>query len=344
MKKFTKGCLVTALVLFIMGCLICAVCGVLGGYRQITAGVLNNINGIPFACEWQEDGGFNLGFFKYDWEDDVSWERGEWQEADTSGTMQKLAVTEDTLWELDVEVTDCSLTIEESSDDSVWLAVDGSRSKTYYQIEKEAGNKNILSIRKKGYRRNGIQYDGISDDIRLYMPRGCNLHEISIMMGAGEMKTIPLTADELEINVGAGNCEAQGFEAETIELLVGAGRISTTGLKAKKAVMEIGVGELTVSEIDVQGQTEIELDLGNADITGTLTGETDAECNLGELRFHLTGSEEDYGFDVECGVGEIKIGNNSYSGIASSRSWNQDRRNQFELDCDLGSIIVTFDK
>lgn len=342
MKKFSKGCLITALVLFILGCLICTICGVLGGFRQITEGVLNGVAGIPFGCYWQENGGFNLGFFDDDWKEDDFWKEN-WQQADTSGTKQKLAVKGDTLRELDIEVTDCNLTIVESSDDAVWLSVDGGRSKTYYQIEKDGGNQNTLSIHRNRHHKTGDRYDG-GDSICLYLPKDCDFHEISIMMGAGYMETVPLKADEMDINVGAGACEAQGLEADTIELLVGAGRIKTAGLKAKKATMEVGVGELIVGHIDVKDSTEVELDLGNADITGTLTGEIEAKCNLGELRLHLTGSEDDYGFDVECGMGNIKIENDNYSGLGVSRSWNEGRGNQFELDCDMGSIIVTFDK
>ena len=35
MKKFTKGCLMTALVLFLVGLILSVVCGLLGGFRQL---------------------------------------------------------------------------------------------------------------------------------------------------------------------------------------------------------------------------------------------------------------------------------------------------------------------
>ena len=37
MKKFTKSCLITALVLFIIGSVFCATFGMMGGFRQIDA-------------------------------------------------------------------------------------------------------------------------------------------------------------------------------------------------------------------------------------------------------------------------------------------------------------------
>ena len=55
-------------------------------------------------------------------------------------------------------------------------------------------------------------------------------------------------------------------------------------------------------------------------------------------------SEDDYGFDVDCGMGDIKIGNHHYSGFGDSSSWNIDKKNQIEISCDMGNITVTFDK
>ena len=37
MKKFTKGCLITALVLFVLGCAFYIICGVMGGFGQLKA-------------------------------------------------------------------------------------------------------------------------------------------------------------------------------------------------------------------------------------------------------------------------------------------------------------------
>ena len=46
MKKFTKGCLITALVLFIVGLIICGVGGLLGGFRELSE--MDGIGSIPF--------------------------------------------------------------------------------------------------------------------------------------------------------------------------------------------------------------------------------------------------------------------------------------------------------
>lgn len=344
MKKFTKGCLITALILFILGCLICTICGVLGGFRQVASGALNGIAGIPFGYYREADGDYRFGFWDDDWEkEDTFWDKENWKKTDGNGTKQKLPLTADTFRSLEVVVTDCNFMIEESSDEYVWLSVKGDTSKTYYKIEKDTGNKDILSIENAGYHRVGNWRNGPNDAISLYLPKGCELDSVCIEMGAGYMESVPLKADIMDISVGAGVCEAKGFEAETINLLVGAGQLKTDGLRAKTAVLEIGVGEMIAQNVDVNQLMQVELDMGNAEVTGKITGQLDAECSLGNLNMRLAGSEDDYGFEVDCGMGEVRIGSHHYSGLSDSRSWNSDRKNHVKLDCEMGNATITFE-
>ncbi len=343
MKKFTKGSLVTALVLFLLGCIICVVCGLLGGFKQISSGALNGVAGIPFGFYRHVDGGHRFGFWDDDWErEDSFWEKENWLKADVNGTKQKLGVTADSLHSLEIVLTDCNFIIEESSDEHVWLSVKGDTSKTYYKIEKDTLNKDILSIENAGYHRVGNWRNGPNDTISLYLPKGCDLDYVSIDMGAGYMQSVPLRADNMEINVGAGVCEAKGFEAEVMNLLVGAGQIETAGLKADTAVLEIGVGGIIVQGMDVREVMEVELGMGNAEITGSFAGQLDANCSLGNLNMHLAGSEDDYGFEVDCNMGDVKIGSHHYSSLSSRKSWNSDSHNQMEIDCEMGNITITF--
>ena len=61
MKKFTKGCLMTALVLFFVGLTISLVCGLLGGFRQLTEMGLSD---FPFGLYRDFAGDWRIGFFR----------------------------------------------------------------------------------------------------------------------------------------------------------------------------------------------------------------------------------------------------------------------------------------
>ena len=73
MKKFTKGCLMTALILFLVGVVICGVSGLLGGFRQVRE--MNGIGGIPFGYHKSADGNWHLGFFHNNGEIGKEWEK-----------------------------------------------------------------------------------------------------------------------------------------------------------------------------------------------------------------------------------------------------------------------------
>ncbi len=62
MKKFTKGCLTTALVLFIIGLILSVVCGLLGGFRELEE--MGDIEDIPFVWRMDSDGDWRIGFFR----------------------------------------------------------------------------------------------------------------------------------------------------------------------------------------------------------------------------------------------------------------------------------------
>ena len=77
MKKFTKGCLMTALILFIIGLILSIVCGLLGGFRELRK--MGIVYGIPFVWDWDDDNDWRIGFFRSsgydgdDLEDPASW-------------------------------------------------------------------------------------------------------------------------------------------------------------------------------------------------------------------------------------------------------------------------------
>ena len=80
MKKFTKGCLITALIIFVLGCLLCVIGGLLGGFRQLSN--INNIKGIPFAFGRDANGDFHFGFFNDEWND---YDESVWNDYEENG-------------------------------------------------------------------------------------------------------------------------------------------------------------------------------------------------------------------------------------------------------------------
>ena len=110
---------------------------------------------------------------------------------------------------------------------------------------------------------------------------------------------------------------------EKVELEVGASEAKISDLKAQQLKIAVGVGEATLRNLDVK--------------------ELDAETGVGQLNIELTGKETDYSYNLDCGIGAIIIGDNSYGGFGSSHSvHHQDTKCHMDIDCGIGEVKVTF--
>ena len=105
---------------------------------------------------------------------------------------------------------------------------------------------------------------------------------------------------------------------------MGAGEFdSKNPVTAKEADLEIGTGSMTFA------------DLSAKKISG--------ECGLGELDLTMTGTQEDYNYDLECGVGNLDVGSDSYSGLGREKSIsNTGADRKLDLECGMGNVSVDF--
>ena len=109
-----------------------------------------------------------------------------------------------------------------------------------------------------------------------------------------------------------------------VELGLGAGEAKLTGLIANSVDVEIGAGEAKIDHLD--------------------TNELNANVDVGNLYIELVGSEADYNYDAECGVGEIEIGTTSVSGLGGSKETHNPGANRhLDLECGMGHIQIVFE-
>lgn len=110
---------------------------------------------------------------------------------------------------------------------------------------------------------------------------------------------------------------------DEVDLELDAGKASITGLVANSVDIEVGAGEVNLKGLD----------------TKTL----DTGVGAGKLYIELIGEESDYNYDAECGMGEIKIGTASISGMGGSKETNHPGASRFmDLECGMGEIQIEF--
>ena len=130
---------------------------------------------------------------------------------------------------------------------------------------------------------------------------------------------------ELEIEMGAGTVYLnRDIETEKLSVEMGAGEFeSKNPVTAREADLEIGTGSMTFADLSVKK------------ISG--------ECGLGELDLTMTGTQEDYNYDMECGVGNLDVGSDSYSGLGREKSIsNTGADRKLDLECGMGNVSVDF--
>lgn len=331
MNKFTKGCLMTALILFLVGIVICGVSGLLGGFRQIRE--MNGIGSIPFGYHKNADGNWQIGFLHNNERIGKDWEKERYLLI-SEGQENGISMNADAFTELDIELADCVLYLEESKDDQIRVYVEGDDLRYYWLVEGRT-----LRLRNAGKMKS---HD--DDEVHVSIPADLSFRELEIDFGAGLLvAATPLNAQEMDIEIGAGECELMEVSADEADIMVGAGKLFVGALGIRTAEITVGAGELTVDDIIVNDKLDLSIGVGSAMVNGTILGDLSLDCGMGTAAMALTGSEDDHSYEVEVAMGNVLIGHHDHGGFAASRSWNSGKDSRFDIECDMGSVAIAFE-
>ena len=304
MKKFTKGMLIAAGIFAAAGIGLTAAGGVMGASMSELTGV-NSLKRILRMTEWDDDYDDDHDDIDDDYEDHVEHDGMEYSTEMGQKDMAPAVVG------------------NESS-------MDG----TVYQLKYQPTK---LDIELKYDEL--ILEEGDSFCVRVYDDNGKNVivKESSDTLKVRSSKKLSKTRkvcisypedvklQELEIEMGAGTVYLnRDIETEKLSVEMGAGEFdSKNPVTAEEADLEIGTGSMTFA------------DLSAKKISG--------ECGLGELDLTLTGTQEDYNYDLECGVGNLDVGSDSYSGLGREKSIsNTGADRKLDLECGMGNVSVNF--
>nr|WP_303242798.1 DUF4097 family beta strand repeat-containing protein [uncultured Blautia sp.] len=307
MKKFTKGMLIAAGIFAAAGIGLTAAGGVMGASMSELTGV-NSLKRILWMTEWDDD---HDDYDDIDDDDDDDYEdRVEHDGMEHSAEMGQKNM-------------EPAAVGNESATDGI-----------VYQLKYQPTK---LDIELKYDEL--ILEEGDSFCVRVYDDNGKNVtvKESSDTLKVRSTKKLSKTRkvcisypedvklQELEIEMGAGTVYLnRDIETEKLSVEMGAGEFdSKNPVTAEEADLEIGTGSMTFA------------DLSAKKISG--------ECGLGELDLTMTGTQEDYNYDLECGVGNLDVGSDSYSGLGREKSIsNTGADRKLDLECGMGNVSVNF--
>ena len=303
MKKFTKGMLIAAGIFAAAGIGLTAAGGVMGASMSELTGV-NSLKRILRMTEWDDD------HDDYDDIDDDDDDRVEHDGMEHSAEMGQKNM-------------EPAAVGNESATDGI-----------VYQLKYQPTK---LDIELKYDEL--ILEEGDSFCVRVYDDSGKNVtvKESSDTLKVRSTKKLSknrkvcisypedVKLQELEIEMGAGTVYLnRDIETEKLSVEMGAGEFeSKNPVTAREADLEIGTGSMTFADLSAR--------------------KTDGECGLGELDLTLTGTQEDYNYDLECGVGNLDVGSDSYSGLGREKTIsNKGADRKLDLECGMGNVSVNF--
>ncbi len=143
------------------------------------------------------------------------------------------------------------------------------------------------------------QYDAA--DIRIYLPEHFRFSETDVSMSLGWVQMNNLKTDDLKIDSYTGDFEMNDIQCQKLDL-------------------DAGVGSTKINHLSFQNQLDIDLGVGSVYVL-------------------LDGHEDEYSYNVDVGLGDVMIGDRSFSGIVDTHLNKRGHKN-IDVDCGLGSVDI----
>lgn len=129
--------------------------------------------------------------------------------------------------------------------------------------------------------------------------------------------------DEVDLDIAAAFAHIDGIQAQNISITIGAGQANVSNITADEIQVEVGAGQASVSTLDAK--------------------EIEAKCGMGQINLEVAGTQSDYNYDVECGMGNVEVGHHGYGGVGSQHHGdNHEAVRHIDVECGMGEVTVKF--
>ena len=166
--------------------------------------------------------------------------------------------------------------------------------------------------------------DNKNGQVILYVPENYYFHEVEVEVGSGDLWFDNLNAQKVSLEVGAGYVALENPQIQELEISLGAGEIEMTGMEIGDLDVEVGMGRLMAD--------------------GAVLNYADVECAMGYVEIGLAGSEKDYNYHLVSSMGDIQVGEICYisGGNAQKRTIHNNASKEIEIECAMGNVNIWF--
>lgn len=160
-----------------------------------------------------------------------------------------------------------------------------------------------------------------------------------IVVKATNVEDISVGVKNETLKIGfSGNADIDVDEAEDRRLVV----IIPFQMQFEMVDMEIGASKAYIGGL-IADEVSISVGAGQATVEQLSVNKLDVEAGLGEVNISLNGAQEEYNYEVECGIGSVKVGEATYGGFAAEQSVTHDGAvKEIKVECGVGAVTILF--
>lgn len=315
MKKFFKGCFITALICLVLGVALVVVVTLVGDKEKIAEEIYNLTDGkVEMHMDSWDDFGIHISG---DWEG-----RYDINEASVfdenyevwEGDVKKKRINQEEVDSLEIDVGGNSLEVKLSEDEFYYIEQQGEGKLQAYEENRAIYIKAIV---------NKVSGGKEGPKLILYVPADADLEKINVELGAGTVVVSELNAKTVEIDLGAGYLEWKALNADSL-------------------LVDIDAGKVVVKDGKL-GDLEVDCAAGDCQVQGELQGNVKVECAAGNVSLSPVGKETEFNYDLKCTVGSIQVGDVEVSEMNETKKMDNGAYKTMELSVSAGNIEVEFE-
>ncbi|MEA4988265.1 MAG: DUF4097 family beta strand repeat-containing protein [Anaerovorax sp.] len=183
---------------------------------------------------------------------------------------------------------------------------------------------------------NGKEGGGV---IEITYPKQTIFRDVRIVSDMGEVEAEDLSSSNLQVDVDLGSIDLKEVNVQTLQVRADAGNVLLSEGSVDRAELELDLGSLETKNWNTKGLVAV-LSGGEADLNGVFLGETNIDCDLGNIVLQVLDSRENYSYDVDVDLGTIYVDGKK---IKSGSSVNKNVENKIDLNAGAGDIKLNFE-
>lgn len=147
--------------------------------------------------------------------------------------------------------------------------------------------------------------------------------------------------DKLVINCNSSFINFFGVGTSNAELTI---EIPDSQL-LKEVRIDMGVGDLSGDAGMIRCEKmDIDSGVGDCELWADVTETITIDGGIGDISLKLYGEEEDFNYDIDCGIGSIDIGEKRYDSLGAEAKTDHGAEKKVKIDSGIGSVKVWFEK